>query len=269
MNPERASEQHREKGAGVLSLVLLSVILGGTAVGCISHQQIREAEGHSMMALADLNQGDTAGAITNAKKAVKVNRWDPRAWHALGLAYFGAGLPGEAETAFLKALKLEPDFSQAQLNLGGLYLETERWDDAILWLGKAAANPEYRQPDRALHNLGWAWFNKGDYGKAREHFRKVLREFHRFCPALLNLGRVDEAEGKVEDALKRYQQAVECDPADLKGKLSLGIVEGRLDMLSDACKHLSEVQAADPYGELYDQAAEYLKRLECGQFSKM
>ena len=269
MNRERRTVQRMHQGGRVLVLVFLSAVLGLTAASCINYQQIRAAEGHSTMAMADLNRGDTAGAITQAKKAVKSNRWDAKAWHALGLAYFAADESEEAETAFLKALKLQPDFSQAQLNLGGLYLELERWDDAIDWLGKAAANPEYRQPDRALHNLGWAWFNKGDNVKARKHFRKVLREFHNFCPALLNLGMVDEAEGKVEDALKRYQQAVKCDPADLKGKLSLGIVEGRLDMLSDACKHLSEVQAADSYGELHDRAADYLNRLECEQLSKM
>jgi len=247
---------------------LLCTLLVST-VGCISHQQIRAAEGHRTLSIANLNDGDTAGAITRAKQAVKANRWDANAWQALGLAYFAAEIADEAEKAMLKALKLQPEFSQAQLNLGSLYLDQERWDDAILWLDKAAKNPEYRQPDRAMHNLGWAWFNKGEYGKARKYYRRVLQEFNRFCPALLNLGMVDEAEGKIEDALKRYQQAVECDPSDLHAKLNLGIVEGRLDMLSDACQHLSFVEGADPYGELHDRARDYLKRLECEQFSKM
>ncbi len=248
--------------------VLLCVLLV-PATGCISHQKIRESEGHRTLSIANLNDGDTAGAITRAKQAVKANRWDANAWQALGLAYFAADITDEAEKALLKSLKLQPEFSQAQLNLGSLYLAAERWDDAILWLERAAKNPEYRQPDRAMHNLGWAWFNKGEYSKARKYYQRVLREFDRFCPALLNLGLVDEAEGKIEDALKRYQQAAECDPSDLNAKLNLGIVEGRLDMLSDACKHLSVVEKADPYGELHDRARDYLKRLECEQFSKM
>jgi len=268
MDCSTASTGNRQVGVQVLGLCLCLALLLPVA-GCISHDQIRAAEGHSAMALIDLNHGDTAGAITKAKAAVKSNRWDAKAWHTLGLTYFAAELPGEAEKSFVKALKLQPDFSQAQVNLGSLYLETKRWDDAIIWLQKAATNPEYRQPDRALHNLGWAWFNKGEYGKARENYRKVLRQFQQFCPALLNLGMVDEAEGKVEDALKRYQQAVECDPADLKARLNLGIVEGRLDMLSDACEHLNGVKEADPYGELHDRASDYLRRLECDQFSKM
>ena len=259
---------HFARGIVVRRVVLLVALTFGS-IGCISHQQIREAEGHTTMAIADLNQGDTASAITKSKAAVKANRWDANAWHTMGLAYFAAELPREAETAFLKALRLQPEFSQAALNLGSLYLEEARWDEAITQIEKAATNPEYKPPDRALHNLGWAWFNKGEYSKARGYYRRVLRQFQRFCPALLNLGMVDEAEGKVEDALKRYQQAVECDPQDLKAKLNLGIVEGRLDMLSDACQHLTQVKDADPYGSLHDQATEQYTRLGCEQFSVM
>jgi len=268
MEGKEAAAGHFARGTVLRRSVLFVVLMLGS-VGCISHQQIREAEGHTTMAIADLNQGDTASAITKSKAAVKANRWDANAWHTMGLAYFAAELPREAETAFLKALRLQPEFSQAALNLGSLYLEEARWDEAITQIEKAATNPEYKQPDRALHNLGWAWFNKGEYSKARGYYRRVLRQFQRFCPALLNLGMVDEAEGKVEDALKRYQQAVECDPQDLKAKLNLGIVEGRLDMLSDACEHLTQVKDADPYGSLHDQATEQYTRLGCEQFSVM
>jgi type IV pilus assembly protein PilF len=267
---QRDEQSAREPQSGLyarLVLLLVAVFLG--AFGCITHQQIRAAEGHTTMALSDLNQGDTASAITKSKAAVKANRWDAKAWHTLALAYFAAELPRKAEEAFLKSLGLQPEYSQAALNLGSLYLEEARWDEAIVQIEKAATNPEYKQPDRALHNLGWAWFNKGEYVKARGYYRRVLRQFHRFCPALLNLGLVDEAEGKVEDALKRYQQAVDCDPQDLKAVLNLGIVEGRLDMLSDACEHLAQVKDADPYGELHDRADEQFTRLGCEQFSAM
>ncbi|MBJ96136.1 MAG: hypothetical protein CMP23_16870 [Rickettsiales bacterium] len=247
----------------------LLVIFSTGLVGCISHQQIRAAEGHTTMALADLNKGDTASAITKSKAAVKANRWDAKAWHSLALAYFAAELPGEAETAFLKSLKLQPQFSRAALNLGSLYLEQERWDEAIAQLEVAATDPEYTQPDRALHNLGWAWFNKGDFEQSRGYYRRVLRQFPRFCPALLNLGLVDEAEGKIEDALERYQQASECDPSDLKARFHMGVAAGRLDMVADACKHLAMVKDADPYGELHGPASEQFKRLACDQFPSM
>jgi len=237
--------------------------------GCISVQAIRESEGYRSMAIAHLSEGDTAGAITNARKAVRKNKWDSEAWHTLGLAYFATDLYPDAEEAFLKALKLRSDYSQARLNLGSLYLEMERWDDAVTSLELVVDDPEYRQPARALHNLGWAHFNKGDYKAARGSLNKVLRDFRGFCPALLNLGLVDEAEGKLNDALTRYKQALECDSSDLKARFNLGVAEARLDMVADACEHLSTVAKADPYGEFHERATEYLTMLDCEQLSKL
>lgn len=256
----RAVNWTRVVATGAL-LVLLS--------GCISVQAIRESEGYRSMAIAHLSEGDTAGAITNARKATRKNKWDSEAWHTLGLAYFATDLYPDAEAAFLKALKLRSDYSQARLNLGGLYLQMERWDDAIKNLELVVADPEYRQPARALHNLGWAHFNRGDYKAARVSFNKVLRDFRGFCPALLNLGLVDEAEGKISDALGRYKQALQCDEGDLKARFNLGVAEARLDMVADACEHLSTVANADPYGEFHERATEYLTMLDCEQLSKL
>ncbi len=145
----------------------------------------------------------------------------------------------------------------------GLYLETQQWDRAIETLGTALADPEYRQPSKARHNLGWAYYNKGQYAEARGEYQKVLREFPLFCPAVRNLGMVDEAEGKLRDAMVRYKQAQQCDPTDLNVRLSLGTIEARLDLRGDACGNLITVRDADPYGELATEAGRLIAQLEC------
>jgi Tfp pilus assembly protein PilF len=184
------------------------------------------------------------------------------------MSYFAAGKHADAEKAILKALKLQPQFAQAHMNLGGLYLATERWDEAIPQLQAAVDDPEYREPARARHNLGWAYYNKGSFDEARTQYREVLRGFPRFCPAILNFGMVDEAEGKLQDALVRYKQAADCDPQDLKAPLLAGLVEARLDLVADACEHLGLVAKADPYGELRDQATESLRMLDCAAVTR-
>jgi len=179
------------------------------------------------------------------------------------MAYFASEKFPEAEEALLQALKLQDSFPQARMNLGTLYLEMKRFDEAVVALTAAVEHPEYRQPARARHNLGWAYYSKGEFAEARNQYHEVLRRFPLFCPSVRNLGHIDEAEGKLSDALARYKQATECDPSDLKSRLSLGIVEARLDLVSDACEHLSAVKEADPYGTLRVQADEYLKMLSC------
>ena len=234
---------------------------------CLTPQALREADHSKGLGMAYLSEGNTPQAVTELRKAVKQNKWDSEAWQGLGLALFAAEQYSDAERAFQEALEINPDFSQAKMNLGTLYLETGRWDDAVARFTEVLDDPEYRQPSRARHNLGWAWFNKGDYPKARESYTLVLRQFPQFCPSLRDMGAVDEAEGKLDDALTRYQQAVECDPRDLRSLVALGIVEARLDMVQDACIHLDTVREADPFGELRDQALEYLEMLDCGEAS--
>ncbi|MEE2828788.1 MAG: tetratricopeptide repeat protein [Myxococcota bacterium] len=246
-------------------LTVLALLLSG----CLTPRALQEGEHSRKMGLAYLSEGSVAAAVTEFRTAVKYNQWDAEAWHGLGMAYFATEKFEESEEALLKALKLEEEFPQARMNLGSLYLEVGRWDEAIASLKLAAEDPEYRQPARARHNLGWAYYSKGDYQTARSEYHEVLRRFPLFCPSIRNLGHVDEAEGKLPDALARYAQAVACDPTDLKSRLSQGIVEARLDLVSDACEHLTAVKDADPYGTLKEQANEYLAMLNCESVGKL
>ncbi len=243
-------------------LLLLPALLLMTT-GCLTPKALGEANTAREKGITYLSEGNDAQAITQFKKAVAKNKWDAKNWHGLGLGYFAAGAYPQSEEAFLKAVDLDPEYSQAKMNLGSLYLEMERWDDAVTWLSEALADPEYQQPARARHNLAWAYYNQGSYAPARESYREVLRRFPRFCPSLLGLGRVDEAEGRLDDALVRFQQAHECDPSDLNSLTSLGVVEARLDLVSDACAHLATVKDADPYGQYRDEAVRVLDMLDC------
>ena len=228
-----------------LPLLLTSMLL---LPACLTPRALQDAEHAKELGMAYLSEGNNPLAVTELRKSVKKNKWDAESWHGLGLALFASEQYDGAEAAFQEAIVLSPAFSQAKMNLGTLYLEVGRWEDAIVHFEEVLDDPEYRQPARARHNLGWAWFNTGDYPKARESYTAVLRQFPRFCPSLRDLGAVDEAEGKLDDALIRYQQAVECDPRDLRSLIALGIVEARLDLVHDACEHLDTVKEASRPG---------------------
>ncbi|MCO4768948.1 MAG: tetratricopeptide repeat protein [Deltaproteobacteria bacterium] len=239
------------------------------ATGCITPRAINEADAHKKMGLAYIHDRNDPAAIGELRQSVKKNRWDEEAWQLLGLAYFSYERYDEAEAAFFRALKLKPDFAQVHVNLGSLYIQNGRFDDAVDVLQTAVDNAEYREPARARHNLAYALFSKGDLPEARKLYVSVLRSFPQFCPGLHGLGMVDEAEGLLTDALGRYRQALECDPRDLKVRLSLGTVEARLDLLANACENLAMVKEADPYGDLRSDAATLLERLDCEAVSRL
>lgn len=243
---------------------LLAVAL---SMGCITPEAYKASEYNRNMGYAALQDGDQPQAVSRMREATKKNRWDAENWHGLALAYFASGDLQQAEEAFDKALSIKDDFSQARLNLASLMLDEERWAEAVPLLEQVVADPEYREPSRAQHNLAWAKFNLGQYDEARALYRKVLRQFPRFCPSLHNLGQVDEAQGRLDDALARYRQAAECDSSDLNIRLSLGSLAARMDHVSEACEQLGTVHSADPYGPLGEESERFLNMLDCASIA--
>jgi type IV pilus biogenesis/stability protein PilW len=241
----------------------LALAVALTLAGCLTPRAMQDAQTHRKMGVALLSEGNAGGAVTEFKAAVKANPWDEEALHELGLAWFAVGKHDEAERCFKKVLQMEPAFSQAKLNYGSLLLAEQRWDEAITVLEPAAEDPEYRERARARHNIGWAWFNKGDMVKSRDSFQQVLRTHPSFCPALHTLAMVSEAEGQQKDALQLYRDAHSCAPKELGTLLSLGTLEGKLDLVPDACAHLKTVATVDPFGPLAGDAKRQLTELRC------
>lgn len=242
-------------------IILVLSLLFGSA--CIGPRAAQDAQTHRKMGVALLTEGNAGGAVTELKAAVKKNPWDADAWHELGLAWFAVKKYDDAEQCLKKSLSIRENHSQARLNLGSLYLELGRFDEAVPLFEAAAADPEYREPGRARHNLGWALQNLGQADRAREQYYLVLREHPRFCPSLHNLAMLDESAGKDRDALDRYRDAHSCNPREASSLLALGLLEAKLDLVADACAHLGTVIDADPYGPLKDKAAPVVDALDC------
>lgn len=234
---------------------------------CITPRAAVESQTHRKMGVALLTEGNSGGAVTELKAAVKKNPWDAEAWHELGLAWFASKRFEDAEQCLKKAIELKDGYSQAKLNLGSLYLETGRFADAVPLLQAAAGDPEYREPARARHNLGWAYQNLGDEPQARTQYHTVLREYPRFCPALHNIAMLDEGKGRDVEALDGFRDALVCSPNEGSTLLALGLLETRLDLVVDACEHLGRLLEADPYGPLAERARPAVEGLDCGAVS--
>ena len=76
---------------------------------------------------------------------------------------------------FNRALALKPKYSEAQNNLGTLYLVMGEWDKAIPCFKEAVSDMLYNTPEFAYNNMGYAYFEKGDYDKAIESYKRALR----------------------------------------------------------------------------------------------
>lgn len=144
-------------------------------------------------------------ALKEAEAALELNPENADAWHVKGLLlHHSFRRLEEARAAFAKALELKNPFPEANNNLGNLYMDQKRWDDAISQYQLALNDVMFRDPYLAQGNMGWAFFKKGDNKSAIENLRAALQVSPKYCLGELQLGQVYEAQQNATDACKYF-----------------------------------------------------------------
>jgi len=207
------------------ALVLLFSV---TSCGPTLKERKDESKIHFQLGTVYYRERDFTGALKEYTKALELYPEDPKYHNAMGLAYWAKGLKDEAEKEFNEAIKLNPDYSEALNNLGALYLELERWDDAITYCEAALKNIYYRTPEIAHNNIGWAYYRKGDYKRAVEHFKQALKANPTYALAYNNLGLAYNRLNRPREAERAFKKAIENAPKYLDAYLNLGKVLAHL-----------------------------------------
>ncbi|MCP3931386.1 MAG: tetratricopeptide repeat protein [Bacteroidetes bacterium] len=173
---------------------------------------IKQAKASRNLGEAYLLQGKNTRALIELLKSEKLYPKDPITQNDLGLAYMGKEKYDLAIAHFQKALELKPDYPSAQNNLGSAYLANQQWDLAIPILKEVADNLLYASPQRPLANLGWAYFQKKEYGTSEKYYRKALELDSSFFIALLGIGRTQMAVGNIFEAHSNFNKAAKLLP---------------------------------------------------------
>lgn len=178
-------------------------------------------------------EGDYPKAIKELSRAEKLNPKDPMTQNYLGLSFRASAQKTRnpsSQNQFLelalkhykKALTLDPDFSIARNNLGNVYMDLGRLDEAIASYKEVTKDLTYDTPFYPLSNLGWAYSNKGEYETAEKYYLDALKLEPRFLLAMLGLGRTYVAMGKMADAVGVLEKAAEVYPQTPEVYLDLG-----------------------------------------------
>ncbi len=102
------------------------------------------------------------------RRYLQINPYSYRIWLMLGQLYARAAMRAEALNCFSRADSLQPNSALIQYNLGVLYFEWEKYDQAETYFQRAIDLADYKD---AYIYMGAIYKERGDYRKALEYFR--------------------------------------------------------------------------------------------------
>jgi len=159
-------------------------------------------------------------------------------------AYYRKGKFANAERAYKKAIKINPNYADAHNNLGNLYLERARFKEAFNEYRKALK----MAPNHPilLNNIGNVLQLQGENEQALNWLEKAINQDPASAPAHCNLGNALRSLGKDAEAVVAYRRALELNPDQADTYRNLGGILIELEELDDAVNCFNQALRINP-----------------------
>jgi tetratricopeptide (TPR) repeat protein len=184
------------------------------------------------------------GQASEAIRILEAARPHAPILNALGEALLRLGRNGEAAAALRRALRLQNDLLEAQINLGGALYRLGDRAGAVAALQEAIR----LSPGSAAANLNLATIldTQGDFDRARFHFERAIRSDPESAVARYNYGRALAARRRDREAEAELNEAVRLDRRFAEAWVSLGLLRARGGRREEAISFYREALRANP-----------------------
>jgi tetratricopeptide (TPR) repeat protein len=157
-------------------------------------------------AIASIKANDYHSAKAALDQALHKNPKNGMAAYYMGVALENLGDKPGAEQKYKDAMTYAPEIAEAAVNLGALYLDAGKWDEAIAVTEKGLAK---RTDDPALHaNMAVALKGKGDKEGAAVEYERAIKVVgdnpdlrYAYGSLLLEMGNKPKAATELKSAL--------------------------------------------------------------------
>ncbi len=164
------------------------------------------------LASALVERGDVAAGLEHARAAQALRPDDVKILATLGTALARSGHGDEAESAYRRALRNDPDSVLAWLGMAVLHAERRQWMEAE----RAYAEVLRREPEHAKAHagLGYVLSAQGRHVDAIAHYRAALASDPALLQAYNGLALALEASGDPDEALRVLETALRRAPGE-------------------------------------------------------
>ena len=205
-----------------------------------------------------LQQGRYEEARKKFEKAQKLQPTNATIYNMIGLCYLRQGRLSDALHAFDKALELVPSFSNALNNRGLTYLAMKQYRMAEVDFLAVLADVTYPHRKEVYYNLGMTQLGRGDLRAAEENFRKAIVPPRAVFEAYLRLAEIFQKQGRLDDAIRMLEDARLEFPDRVEARLELGKLQLATGRTEEARENLQAVIDAAPSSEMAAQAKDLL-----------
>ena len=163
-------------------------------------------------------KNDQPALARQAGRAIALGPYNHQAFNMRGQALLAQKDYGLAERAFRRGLTYHPNFANTYNNLGLLYDELGRTDEALFAYHKALdIVPNHYT---TWHNLGLLHQKKGRLDSAAVCYRRAFSQNH--TKPYVNLGSIYRKLGLVDSAIVVYRAALAGSPPAVEAHYNLG-----------------------------------------------
>ena len=243
-------------------LILALFMTAGCAMTENRIKKEREADSHYKLGMAHLNENNLQMAFIEFQKAIEFNPGDKTYYYAIGIVDFKMDRLEDAIDAYKKALTIDPVYAEAHNGLGAIYGKLGKWDDAIHEYKKALENRQYSTPQWVHYNIGYAYFNKGDYPPALLAFKEAVKFQPDMSMFHLWLGFTYMKLEMTKEAIDAYEAAKRLDAKNMDIYYNLGFAYLKEGMRSKALDAFKKVVELSPESDAAADSMKYIDLLK-------
>ena len=200
--------------------------------------------GHLSQGMIHQGKKQYDDAISECRKAIKLDSKHPLAYNTLGLAYFGKQDYAQAEKNLKKAVELEPEFAHGHTALGANYLVQKKAREAFASYRKATEiDPRDSRPHMGLATI-YTGMRMSHH--AINEYETVLRLNPAAHHAHLRLSALYLQVGKYDDAITQAEAVLEKDAQSAEAHFTLGRAHSFKNEFDAAIEHLNQLVSLQP-----------------------
>lgn len=189
---------------------LFCLIIFVTLVSCSSNkvsEAKKKADIFYISGTQNLVSKKYTEALTDFLEAVKLDPENTEIQNNLGMTYYFKNELNLATLHLKKAIEVDPKNMDAVNNLASIYFSQGKFQEAKSEYEKIVKDLIYPNQFRTYYNLGLIELTQKNQAKARELFTKSIADNENYCPAYFQLGTLEFEAQNFKSAYDHFKNA--------------------------------------------------------------